>query len=245
MVDEGKRRRAIDKSSSDDRNAELRPDSQSTTRIYSCPVRTAMMATTHALAGMALVSLTGLVAPEYLPAAVCAAAVGGIFPDLDLFGTHRLTLHYPVLYSFGTVPLVALAVLAPSAGTVVLAAVVTSAALHSVMDAFGGGLELKPWQGTSDRAVYSHYHRRWVRPRRWIRYDGAPEDVLLAAVLAAPLLVIFTGRIQTAVAALLGLSLAYGFVRKPLVAAAGWLVDTLPADVVERLPGQFTEDLSC
>lgn len=201
------------------------------------------MATTHALAGMVLVSVTGLVAPEYLPVAVSAAAVGGVFPDLDLPGNHRKTLHYPVLYSLGALAVIPIAVLASSVGTVAVAAFLTSAALHSTMDALGGGLELKPWKGTSDRAVYDHYHSRWIRPRRWIRYDGAPEDVLLAGALAAPLLVIFTGGIRTVVVGLVGISIAYGLIRKPLVAAAGWLVETLPADIVDRIPGQFTEDL--
>ncbi|WP_336328783.1 metal-dependent hydrolase [Halovenus sp. HT40] len=202
------------------------------------------MATTHALAGMLLVSVTGLIAPEYLPVAVTAAAAGGIFPDLDLSANHRRTLHFPVLYSLGAAPLVVLAVLAPAAVTVAVGAFVSSAALHSVMDAFGGGLEVKPWKGTSERAVYDHYRSHWVRPRRWIRYDGAPEDVLFAAVLAAPLFVLFTGRLQMAVIVLLGSSLVYGFLRKPLVAVAEYLVATLPASVVKRIPGQFTEDLS-
>lgn len=202
-----------------------------------------MMATTHALAGMVLVSATGLIAPEYLPVTVGAAAVGGIFPDLDLYGNHRRTLHYPVLFSLGALALVTLAVLAPSVGSVAVAAFLTSAALHSVTDALGGGLELKPWKGTSDRAVYDHYHGRWIRPRRWVRYDGAPEDVLLAVVLAAPLLVVFTGWIRTGVAVLLGLSVVYGLLRKPLVAVAEWLVEGLPPAVVDQLPGQFTEDI--
>lgn len=202
-----------------------------------------MMATTHALAGMVLVSVTGLIAPEYLPVAVGAGAVGGIFPDLDLYANHRRTLHYPILYSLGAFALVALAVFVPTAVTVALAAFLTSAALHSVMDALGGGLELKPWEGSSDRAVYDHYHGRWIRPRRWIRYDGAPEDVLFAVALAIPLLVIFTGRIQMLVAVLLGVSILYGLVRKPLVVVAEWLVETLPDDVVDRLPGQFAEDI--
>ena len=202
-----------------------------------------MMATTHALAGMVLVSATGLLAPEYLPVTVGAAAAGGIFPDLDLYGNHRQTLHYPVLYSLGAVPLVALAALVPTAVTVAVAAFVTSAALHSAMDALGGGLELKPWKGTSERAVYNHYHGRWIRPRRWIRYDGAPEDVLFAVVLAAPLVVVVTGRMQTVVAGLVGLSVVYGFVRKPLVAVAERIVERLPADVVDQIPGRFTEDI--
>lgn len=201
-----------------------------------------MMATTHALAGMVLVSVTALVAPEYAPVAVGGAAAGGIFPDLDLYGNHRRTLHYPVVYSVGAVPLIALAVLTPGPITVAGAAFVTSAAVHSVMDALGGGLELKPWQGTSDRAVYSHYHGRWLRPRRWIRYDGAPEDVAFASLLTVPILLYFTGTIRTMTLLFLGISVFYGLIRKPMVLVTEWLLGALPSDIVERLPDRFTND---
>jgi hypothetical protein len=203
-----------------------------------------MMATTHALVGMALFSAVGLVAPEHLPAAVAGAAAGGFFPDLDLLGNHRRTLHFPVAYAAGGVALGVVALAVPTTATVALAAFVASAAIHSAMDALGGGLEVKPWQATSDRAVYSHYHDRWISPRRWIRYDGAPEDVALAGVLAGALVLTFAGPIQTAALAFLAISVVYGLCRKPLVVAGEYLVDRLPADVLDRIPFQFTEDLS-
>ncbi|WP_424004871.1 metal-dependent hydrolase (plasmid) [Haloarcula salina] len=203
-----------------------------------------MMATTHALAGMALAGVTALVAPEYTPIAVSAAGAGGVFPDLDLYGEHRQTLHYPVYYSVGAVAALAVALLAPAVGTVALAAFLGSAALHSVMDAFGGGLELKPWLATSERAVYDHYRERWIRPRRWIRYDGAPEDAALAGALALPTLALSTGRLQTAVYVLLAVSVVYTLVRKPMVHVTERLVDTLPPTVIDRLPARFTEDFT-
>lgn len=203
-----------------------------------------MMATTHALVGMVLFSATALVAPEQLPVAVAGAAAGGLFPDLDLFGNHRRTLHFPVLYSAAAVVLGVVALVFPAAVTVALAAFASSAAIHSAMDALGGGLEVKPWKGTSDRAVYSHYHDRWLAPRRWIRYDGAPEDVALAAVLAGGLIFAFAGPIQTVAVAFLAVSVLYGLFRKPLVLAGESLVDRLPASVLDRIPFQFTEDLS-
>lgn len=201
-----------------------------------------MMATTHALAGMALAGVTAVVAPEFAPVAVGAAAVGGLFPDLDLYGEHRRTLHYPVYYSLGTVLGLLGAALSPTLATVALAAFLASAALHSVMDAFGGGLELRPWEGTSERAVYDHYRGRWIRPRRWIRYDGAPEDVLLATVLAVPTLMSSTGTTRTGVLALLGASVLYGLVRKPLAAVTERIVGVLPPTVVDQLPERFTKD---
>lgn len=211
-----------------------------------------MMATTHVLAGMALVGATAQLAPEFAPVALIAAAVGSAFPDLDLLGEHRRTLHFPVYYSIAALVagvLAAVAVIAAPAATttavvVALAAFLAAAALHSVMDAFGGGLELKPWRGTSDRAVYSHYHGRWIRPRRWIRYDGAPEDVAFAVALAVPTLLLSSGWMRIAVGALLVLSVAYGLIRKPLVGVGEWLVDALPDRVVDRLPAGLVDDLT-
>lgn len=202
-----------------------------------------MMATTHALAGIALVSAAALVAPEHVPlTAVAAAGVGGIVPDLDLYGAHRRTLHFPVYYSIAAAAALVVALLVPTTLTVVLAAGLGAAALHSVMDALGGGLELRPWEGTSERAVYNHWRGQWIRPRRWVRYDGAPEDLLLAGALATPTVALSSGTVRTGVVALLAVSTLYAVVRKPLVVVAEHVVGVLPAPVVERMPDRFTED---
>jgi hypothetical protein len=224
-----------------------------------------MMATTHALAGMALASVATLLAPEFAPVAVAAAAAGGVFPDFDMPGRHRRTLHFPVYYSIVALALLAVALVVPTPVTVALAAFVGAAALHSASDVLGGGLELRPWERTSDRAVYDHYRGRWLRPRRWVRYDGAPEDVALAGLLAVPTLALAGGAtsiqatafsvesiqavalsgalVPTLVVVLVGVSVAYGIVRKPLVVFGEWLVAGLPAGVVDRIPGTFAEDL--
>ncbi len=201
-----------------------------------------MMATTHALAGMALASVTVLVAPEHAPTAVVAAAVGGAAPDLDLYGAHRRTLHFPTYYALAAVAALAVAVLAPTTLTVALAAFLAAAALHAATDALGGGLELRPWEATSERAVYDHYRGRWLRPRRLVRYDGAPEDLLLAGALAVPTLVHADGRLRTAVAVLLVVSAGYALVRKQVVAVTEAVVRVLPAPVVARLPDRLTEE---
>lgn len=201
-----------------------------------------MMATTHALAGLSLAAVAAALVPEAGLPAVAAAALGGLFPDFDLYAGHRKTLHYPVYYSAAAVGALALALAVPSTATLALALFLAAAALHSAMDAAGGGLELKPWEGTSDRAVFDHHRGRWIAPRRWVRYDGAPEDLLLAAVLAAPVLVAFDGPVEAFVVGALAVSAAYALLRKPLVSAAEAVVDALPARTVERLPERFVED---
>ncbi|WP_121822922.1 metal-dependent hydrolase [Halostella salina] len=176
-----------------------------------------MMVTTHAFAGLALASAVVAVAPELAVPAAVGGAAGGVFPDLDIVSAHRKTLHFPVYYSLLAVPTVGIAVAAPDPLTVAVALFLVSAAIHSVSDAVGGGLELKPWEGTSERAVYVHPTGTWVRPRQWIRYDGSPEDFVLGAVVAVPALLTFDGTVRTAVIAALATSLVYTVVRKRIV----------------------------
>jgi hypothetical protein len=201
-----------------------------------------MMATTHTLAGVLLAVAVTTVAPDVGTLPVLAAAFGGLFPDLDLYAGHRKTLHFPVYYSAGAVLAGAGAAVVPTSLTVAVALFLAAAALHSVMDAAGGGLELKPWLGTSDRAVYSHFHGRWVAPRRWVRYDGAPEDLVLAVWFAVPSILVLDGTLERGVWLALAVSVVYVLLRKPLVTIAERLVAALPTSVVHRLPERFVRD---
>ena len=176
-----------------------------------------MMASTHAVMGVAAVALfVAPTAPELAPPAALAAMLGGVFPDADLLAAHRRTLHFPEGYWILAAPATVLALLSPSAWTAGAAAFLASAGLHSITDAFGGGLGLRPWQEDDHRGVYSHAHDRWLPPRKWIRYDGAPEDLALAAVLALPVVWTFDGTLRLAVYALLALSVLYTAFRKRL-----------------------------
>ncbi|MFB6205813.1 MAG: metal-dependent hydrolase [Haloglomus sp.] len=203
-----------------------------------------MMATTHVLVAAGVASLTALVAPEHAPTAAAAAGLGGLFPDLDIYAGHRRTLHFPV-YA-GAAALVALAVAAATSTTVTVtaAAFLGGAALHAAMDALGGGLELRPWEGRSERAVYSHYHGRWLAPRRWVRYDGAPEDLLLAGVTAVPTALLVDGALP-AVSTILAVSTVYVALRRRLAALwaclADHLVSRLPPDFRGHVPERFVE----
>lgn len=194
-----------------------------------------MMATTHALFGMALGAVSLLVAPEYATTAIAAGALGGLFPDFDMPWDHRKTLHFPVYFSLAAVPALVGAVLAPSALTVAVAVFLLAAAAHAASDALGGGLELRPWKGESDRAVYDHFNGRWVAPRRWIPYDGAPEDLLLATALAVPGLV-YVRPLQALVLGFLGVSVVYAALRKRLVTFGERLAEWLPEHVWARIP---------
>jgi hypothetical protein len=198
-----------------------------------------MMLPTHALAGMVLALPVALAAPEFAGVALVAGFLGGAFPDLDLYVGHRKTLHYPVYYPLFVPVGVAGVAFAPTPGTVATATFLLGAAAHCVADVFGGGLELRPWEGRSRRAVYDHYNGRWIAPRAWIRYDGAPEDLLLAAVVAGPLLVVVDAPHSWLVGGALAVATVYATVRRTLPTVAERLVSGLPAWTAAYLPDRY------
>ncbi|MFC7069401.1 metal-dependent hydrolase [Halobaculum lipolyticum] len=201
-----------------------------------------MMATTHVLAGV----LVGLAATALAPGSgpvVLWGALGGLAPDLDLLGAHRKDLHFPAYGSIAALAAVAVVAVAPSPVTVGVAVFLAAAALHAVSDAFGGGLELRPWEATGDRAVYEHLRGRWHPPRRWVRYDGAPEDFLLGVALALPALATLDGSARWAIAALLVVSALYALVRRALVDVGERAVAAAPESVLAVVPETLVEDL--
>jgi hypothetical protein len=198
-----------------------------------------MMATTHALAGALLGAAVATTTPEFAPVAVTAAIAGSVAPDLDIYHGHRRTLHYPVYGWLLAIPAVAVATLAPSTATVALATVLVAAALHATMDVYGGGLELRPWQATSDRAVYSHYHDRWLAPRRAIPYDGSPHDLGLAGAFAIVPAITLPDPIPRFVIGVLAISVTYVTLRKRLATLWATVARTLPAPLAPYVPDRF------
>lgn len=173
------------------------------------------MITTHALLGVALSAPVVALAPGLGPVAGAAGFLGGALPDADLFvGRHRRTLHYPVLGWAVALPAAGLAALAPTPATVAVAAFSSAFALHAAMDALGAGDELRPWERTSGEGVYDHLRGRWIVPRYLVRYDGAPEDVLLTAVGTAAAVALFDGALRWLAVICLVLAVGYGAVRR-------------------------------
>lgn len=175
------------------------------------------MGTTHAAMGLALAYPLVRLAPEWVPVVAVAAIVGSLLPDADLFvGEHRRSLHYPVGY--WPVALVATVgfALAPGAETLAVAVALYAAGLHAVTDALGGQTGGAVWEQDGHRGVYAHALGTWIRPRRWIRYDGAPEDLALCVLVGAPAVYLFDGPIRWLAVGGLVVSVAYVAVRKRL-----------------------------
>lgn len=198
-----------------------------------------MMAMTHALAGLVLAALAVAVGGDPVSVALAGLA-GSLLPDLDIYAGHRKTLHYPVYGWFPAGLAVALALTVPTNATVALATFLVAVALHPVMDIYGGGLELRPWEGRSERAVYSHYHGRWLAPKRLVPYDGSPRDLGTAAVLAVPAMTL-PDPVPAFTLALLAVGAVYVGLRKRLATVWSTLARAVPEPVARHVPARFFE----
>lgn len=201
-----------------------------------------MMLPTHALVGLALAAPLALYAPELAPAALLGALVGGILPDLDMYAGHRKTLHYPTLYPLAAVPAVAAALVWTTPATLAVAFLLVAAAVHCRMDIYGGGLELRPWEGTSDRAVYDHASGTWVPPRRLIAYDGSRGDLALSLAVGLPLLVVLEGTFVAVVAVALTIATSYVLLRKHLANLAPTVFSRVPEPLDEYVPERYLHE---
>ncbi|WP_440764816.1 metal-dependent hydrolase [Natronorubrum sp. DTA7] len=198
-----------------------------------------MMLPTHAVIGLAVATPLLVLSPDLAPAALTGVLAGSLVPDLDLYAGHRRTLHYPTIYTLLALPLALVAVIVPTTVSVGVASVVVGAAIHCHADRFGGGLELRPWEGTSERAVYDHVRGRWRRPKRWVRYDGAPEDLLVLVSLAVPLLVVLEGPFRAAVAVALAIGAVYVGLRRRLATLAPTVFGYVPKRLEGYVPDRY------
>lgn len=198
-----------------------------------------MMLPTHALVGLALAAPLALYAPELAPAALVGALVGGVVPDLDMYIGHRKTLHYPTLYPLATLPAAFLAAVWTTPVAVGVAFGLLAAGVHCRMDAYGGGLELRPWEGTSERAVYDHARGEWVSPRRVVAYDGSPGDLALSALVGIPLLLVLEAPFRYIVAVALAVATVYVLLRRFLAELAPTVFGRMPEPLAEYVPDRY------
>lgn len=184
------------------------------------------MAPTHVIVGPILALPILVFSPEYAVTGALAAVAGGIFPDFDLFfGHHRRTLHFPGGYWALAIPTLGWAVLDPGAASIALALFLTAAGVHSLQDWFGAAPEVRPWESTSDKAVYCHLTGQWLPPKRWVRYDGAPEDLALTVGLGVPGIVLFSSPVPIVLGISVAVGIVYASVRKRLPRYVSGLIE--------------------
>ena len=198
-----------------------------------------MMLPTHALIGMALGLPVTVVAPEFAPAALAGGFVGGVFPDLDLYAGHRRTLHFPTLYPVAAVVAAVVAVAVTTPVSVGLAVGIAGAAAHCRMDVYGSGLELRPWEGNSRRAVYDHVSGEWIEPRRLVSYDGSPGDLALAATVAVPLYLLVGWPYDAVVLAAVAVGASYTLLRRYLAELAPVVFGLVPGALSKYVPERY------
>lgn len=186
----------------------------STSTVSTAPNPRIMMAPTHVTIGLSIAAVVSSVTPFWLAPAV-GGFIGSIVPDLDLFaGSHRRTLHFPVL---GWLPALVASVVAwivPSPISICLAVGTVAFALHAVVDIAGAGEEPRPWERTNPFAVYCHACGRWFRARYWVRYDGALEDLGLTIAFALPVLWVYDGWVALVAIAAVIVGAVYAVVRR-------------------------------
>jgi len=206
-----------------------------------------MMATTHAFLGLAAATAALPVLGRFAPgsAVLAAAFVGGLLPDLDLVTNHRKTFHFPFLLPLATLFFLVVYGVAGHEYLFLLAVLVGSAGFHAATDILGGGVGYEPWKNDSQHAVYNHLLGRWHRPRRLVRYAGAPEDLLLAAAAALPTVLSPTSPpvVDRALFAVLACSGVYVATRRRLPVVAEALRARLPTSSLAMVPDiQFEEE---
>jgi hypothetical protein len=204
-----------------------------------CPLHKAMMLPTHAVVGLAIATPVARSSPEFGSVALAGALVGSVLPDLDLYAGHRRTLHYPTGYTVTAVCAAVVAVVVLRPGAVAVAFLLAGAAIHCRMDRYGGGLELRPWEQTSNRAVYDHVRGRWRPPKRWISYDGSGRDVLLLVLVGGPLIVMLEAPFRWVGAAAVLIGGTYALLRRRLATLAPAVFGAVPEAVQAYVPDRY------
>lgn len=201
-----------------------------------------MMLTTHLLTGILIAIPVVILHPTLGLPVLTGAVLGSLIPDLDLYFGHRRTLHYPTLAIITSIPLLLLAAITVHPIIITAAVTVLAMGIHARMDLYGGGLELRPWNNNSDKAVYDHINGQWKTPKRLIRYDGSPEDVGLALILSIPPLLLFDGILWYIVITAVIISVLYGIMRKHIVNFGVRIIAQTPQPILSLLPERYLQE---
>ena len=205
-----------------------------------------MMALTHGFMSLALATIVLPVVSDQVapPLVLAAAVVGGLLPDLDVLASHRRTLHYPVVFPVLTLGSLAAFLSTGSPGLLLLGVLLGAAGLHSLSDVLGGSAERAPWNPVTEFGVYNHVLGRWHRPRRFVRYSGAPEDFLLGGGFAIVAIVSpgTTPVVDFALVGVVAIAGGYTLARKRLEAITTSVDEVIPPWLRAVVPSLEVEE---
>ncbi len=205
-----------------------------------------MMALTHGFMSLALAVLVLPFVSDHVTAPLLLAVtfIGGVVPDTDLLANHRKTLHYPTIYPALALLLLGGFLLTSSALFLLLMFAIGAAALHCLSDILAGSAEREPWNPATDHGVYNHVLKRWHRPRRYVRYSGAPEDFLVGLVFAtiAVWSTTTSATVDIGLLSLLAVAGMYSLLRKRLRRVAAFGVALVPLRLHFLVPAVQVEE---
>lgn len=180
-----------------------------------------MMLPTHIMTGLVAILPIFYAFPSYSSVIFVAGLVGFSLPDLDiLIGSHRKTLHYPVLYLPVAIASFLLVINLVDIWTIIAFTVSLGCFMHSISDIIAGSLEDEPWEAEKDKVVYNHIKKEWFSARRWIPYDGSPTDVLVMIASALVFVTLYPLEMKkplfTVILVLSFIGIIYSVLRKTL-----------------------------
>lgn len=171
----------------------------------------------HALIGVLLAGTGFWIQGDAVPMAIVFSSIAGsVVPDLDMFFIHRKTLHFPVVFSIVAMAMIPVYIYTGALQWLILFFFVAGAGLHSLIDVFGGGKEMRPWERKDNRAVYNHVSGEWVRPRHWY-YDGSRISFALGLMVSILVLALGGPFLDYFVGAVLLFSSVYMLIRRQVV----------------------------
>lgn len=203
-----------------------------------------MMLPTHIVMGLGIATTILLIDPTLLNISLFSSFIGSILPDLDIYKGHRKALHYPKIYTVISVFSGIIAFFILTNVTVGITFLFIGAAIHCQMDKYSSSFEVRPWEKKSDRAVYDHINGEWKKAKRWIRYDGSPEDFLLMITIAIPLILILNNIFRYILVITIIIGTIYTVFRRWLPTIAPVFLSYIPKSLKRYIPEQFKKEYS-
>mgnify|MGYP006265906321 CR=1 FL=1 len=200
-----------------------------------------MMLPTHIIVGMFLSLSVLYIEPNYINSVILVSIFGSLIPDLDMYYGHRKTLHYPVFCSIATLLSFCILIFITNIYSISLFFFFMTLSIHPLLDILSSGLEIRPWENTSKKAVYNHYSKQWIAPLHIIPYDGSKEDLSVLLILSIPLMVYLGQPFYSLIIVLNIIGILYTLSRKILPEFIKPVIKIVPDNYRKYIPDRYQE----